>query len=111
MPRLFCLSQSNSQALAQILSLTLPVWISAVTVFKLGEVSGRERPVFLRDSRHIGTRVEDPCVLGRVAFLEEDNVCLDALTVRRECPARQTQDRMHVAIVHQYLKHLARLTF
>ena len=97
--------------LAQVLSFTSPVRIVAVTFFKLGEVRGREWPIFLCDARDVRARVKYPSVFSRIAFLKEDDVRLDALTVWRERPARQTQYGMHVAIVHQYLEHLARLAF
>src|ERR1043166_572253 len=106
---LTCGKPPEATLFAKVLSPSLAIWISTVTFFKLDEVCGREGSVFLSDAGHVGARVENPRVLSGVAFLEEDDICFDALTVRRERTARQTQDRMNVAILHQYLENFARL--
>ena len=46
---------------------------------------------------------------GRPAFLKEDDVGLHALAVRRERAARQAQDGVQVAVLHQNLEDLAGL--
>ena len=45
----------------------------------------------------------------RRAFLEEDHVRFHALAVRRECAARQAQDGVQVAILHENLEDFAGL--
>ena len=66
-----------------------------------------KRTILLGDTGHVGAGVEYPNVFGRVSLLEEDDVRLDALAIRRECAARQAQHGMQVAILHQDFKHLA----
>ncbi len=70
---------------------------------------GRQRSVLLGDAGDVGAGVVDPDVLGRLALGEEDDVGLDALAVRRERAARQPQDGVQVAVLHQNLEHLAGL--
>ena len=70
---------------------------------------GRERAVFLGDARDIGAGIEDPDVLGGPAFLEEDDIGFYALAVRGERAARQAQDGVQVAILHEDFKNLSGL--
>ncbi len=68
-----------------------------------------QRTVFLGDSRDIGAGIEDPDVFGGSAFLEEDDIGFYALAVRGECAARQAQDRVQVAVLHEDFKNLSGL--
>ncbi len=70
---------------------------------------GHERPVLLRDARHVGAGVVNPDFFRGVALGEEDHVGLHALAVGSERAAGQTQDRVQVAVFGQNLKDLAGL--
>ena len=102
---------TEAAGLAQVfaLRLALAVRVGAVALLELGEVLRAERSVLLRDARDVAPRVEDPDILSRTAFLEEDHVRLHSLAVRSERAARQSQDRVQVAVLHQDLEDLARL--
>src|SRR5664280_2863764 len=92
-------------------SLALSVGVLAVCFFKFCKVILGQRAIFLGDAGHVGAGIEYPDILRRIALLEEDDVCLDALAVWGECPARQAQDSMQVAILHENFEYLARLVF
>src|SRR2546423_244074 len=68
-----------------------------------------ERPIFFGDLRHIGARVEDPSPFGCAPLRKEDDVGLGSFAIWTECAARQSEDRVKVAVLHQNLKDIARL--
>src|SRR6266852_535984 len=55
--------------------------------------------------------IEDPNFLCWAALLEKDDVCLHALAVRSERAARQTQDGVQIAILHQDFEYFACFAF
>ena len=71
----------------------------------------RKWAIFLGDARHIGPRIENPGRFCRCAFLKENHVRFHALAVRSECAARQPQNGVQIAILHQNLEHFAGFAF
>lgn len=56
-------------------------------------------------------RVEDPDVLRRIALLKKDDVGFHALAIWRKRAARQTENRVQIAVLHHDLEHFAGLVF
>lgn len=75
---------AKAPCFAKVFARASDVRIFAVASLELGEVLGRQRPFLLCDPGHVRARVEDPDILGRKSLLQEDDVCLHALAVRRE---------------------------
>src|ERR1700730_11203611 len=70
-----------------------------------------KRAILLCDTWHIRTAIEDPDFLRWATLLEEDDVCLHALTVRSERATRQTQDGVQIAILHQNFEYFTCFAF
>src|SRR5205807_2128037 len=85
--------------------------VLAVRFLEFGKVLRREWTIFLCNARNVRTRIEYPDLLCWKTFLKKDHVCFYALAVWRERAARKSQDRVHVAILHQNFEHLTSLVF
>ena len=96
---------------SEIAAVAAAVGIGAVAGFELGEMGGGEGAFFLGDAGHVRAGVEDPRVFRAKAFLEEDDVGFYALAVGGESAARQAQDGVKIAILHEDFEDLTRFAF